>query len=113
MHNLQGAPVNTASEYVVDSQSAAKKCNQLEPVLHRIYAVSSVHRMSYLQGLNALFFLFFYPDTDLFRHQFSSEWLNRHHGFSLTSQLNSVERAMFLVVFVCSVCLIVCLFICM
>ena len=45
MHNRQGGPVNSASEYVADrvnnNQSEAKKCNQSEPVLHRLYSVSS------------------------------------------------------------------------
>ena len=45
MHNGQGDPVNSASEYVVDrvnnNQLRAKKCNQSEPVLHRFYSVSS------------------------------------------------------------------------
>ena len=44
MHNRQGDPVNSASEYVVDrvnnNQSGAKKCNQSDTVLHRFYPVS-------------------------------------------------------------------------
>ena len=45
MHNWQGDPVNSASDYIVDrlnnNQSGAKKCSQSEPVLHRFYPVSS------------------------------------------------------------------------
>ena len=45
IHNWQCDPVNSASEYVVDrvnnNQSGAKKCNRLDPVLHRFYPVSS------------------------------------------------------------------------